>query len=228
LSAAPVVGSRLSASRAQPSTGSAIRHWPLRGAPPRLAHRPIAKEPAMSRLFLYSATFAALSYLPMAFAELQSLDNERLGAITGQDGISIRADVLAHMDSIAWNDNGGSVSMRNVFIDNGCVSASDCPDGRGGSLPYGAAQLGLSLPIFGIEQPTLQVDVVQGAGGQQQLALTLPDLTTINQQLNASGLPAQTIRMRVIGDVYVGNGRLGTIEIRDIQDISGTIKVWGH
>lgn len=182
----------------------------------------------MSRLFLYSATFAALSYLPMAFAELQSLDNERLGAITGQDGISIRADVLAHMDSVAWNDNGGSVSMRNVFIDNGCVSASDCPDGRGGSLPYGAAQLGLSLPIFGIEQPTLQVDVVQGAGGQQQLALTLPDLTTINQQLNASGLPAQTIRMRVIGDVYVGNGRLGTIEIRDIQDISGTIKVWGH
>lgn len=70
--------------------------------------------------------------------------------------------------------------------------------------------------------------MVQGAGGQQQLALTLPDLTTINQQLNASGLPSQTIRMRVTGDLYVGGGRLGTIEVRDIQDISGTLKIWGH
>ncbi|MFR0692234.1 DUF6160 family protein [Enterobacterales bacterium AE_CKDN230030158-1A_HGKHYDSX7] len=182
----------------------------------------------MPRLLLCTATFAALSYLPFAFAELQALDNERLGAVTGQDGISIRADVLAHMDSAAWNDDGGSVSLRNVFIDNGCVNAGDCPDGRGGSLPYGAAQLGLSLPIFGVEQPTLQVDVVQGASGQQQLALTLPDLTTINQQLNASGLPSQTIRLRVTGDLYVGGGRLGTIEVRDIQDISGTLKIWGH
>ncbi len=182
----------------------------------------------MPRLLLCTATLAALSYLPLAFAELQALDNEHLGAVTGQDGISIRADVLAHMDSVAWNDDGGSVSLRNVFIDNGCVNTGDCPDGRGGSLPYGAAQLGLSLPIFGVEQPTLQVDVVQGAGGQQQLALTLPDLTTINQQLNASGLPSQTIRLRVAGDLYVGGGKLGSIEVRDIQDISGTLKIWGH
>lgn len=182
----------------------------------------------MPRFLLCTATVAALSYLPFAFAELEALDNEHLDAVTGQDGISIRADVLAHMDSMAWKDDGGSVSLRNVFIDNGCVSAGDCPDGRGGSLPYGAAQLGLSLPIFGIEQPTLQVDVVQGAGGQQQLALTLPDLTTINQQLNASGLPSQTIRLRVTGDLYVGGGKLGSIEVRDIQDISGTLKIWGH
>jgi len=182
----------------------------------------------MPRLLLCTATLAALAYLPLAFAELQALDNERLGAVTGQDGISLRADVLARMDSVAWKDDGGSVSLRNVFIDNGCVSAGDCPDGRGGNLPYGPAQLGLSLPIFGIEQPTLQVDVMQNASGQQQLALTLPDLTTINQQLNASGLPSQTIRLRVAGDLYVGGGRLGIIEVRDIQDISGTIKVWGH
>jgi len=182
----------------------------------------------MSRLFVLSAATAALFHLSVSQAALEALDNERLDAVAGQDGINIRADVLARIGSVAWNDDGGSVSLRNVRIDNGCVSAGDCPNGRGGSLPYGAAQLGLSLPILGIEQPTLQVDVVRNASGQQQLALTLPDLTTINQQLNASGLPAQTIRLRVIGDLYVGNGRLGTLEIRDIQDISGTIKVWGH
>lgn len=182
----------------------------------------------MSRLFALSAATAALFHLSASQAALEALDNESLGAVTGQDGISLRADVLARIGSIAWNDEGGSLSLRNVYIDNGCVNAGDCPDGRGGSLPYGPAQLGLSLPIFGIEQPTLQVDVVKNASGVQQLALTLPDLTTINQQLNASGLPAQTIRLRVTGELYVGNGRLGTLEIRDIQDISGTIKVWGH
>lgn len=182
----------------------------------------------MSRLFALSAAAAALLHLSVSQAALEALDNASLGAVSGQDGISIRADVLAHIGSAAWNDDGGSVSLRNVSIDNGCVNASACPNGRGGSLPYGAAQLGLTLPIFGIELPTLQVDVVQNANGKQQLALTLPNLTSINQQLNASGLPAQTIRARMIGDLYVGNGRLGTLEVRDIQDISGTLKVWGH
>ncbi|MDF3932573.1 DUF6160 family protein [Pseudomonas citronellolis] len=161
-------------------------------------------------------------------AALEALDNEHLARISGQDGISIRADVMASIGKAAWSVEGGSVSLRNLVIDNGCTSAATCPDGRGGALPLGAAQLGLSLPVFGVELPTLQVDVVRGSGGQQQLALTLPDLTTINQQLNASGLPAQTIRLRVASDLYVGENRLGSIEIRDIQDINGTIKVWGH
>lgn len=175
-----------------------------------------------------SALCAGLLLCGTAQAAMEPLDNEHLGRINGQDGISIRANVLATVGKAAWVDNGGSVSLRNLKIDNGCTSAALCPDGRGGSLPFGAAQLGLSLPIFGIELPTLAVDVVRGAGGQQQLALTLPDLTTINKQLNTSGLPSQTIRLRVAGDLYVGEGRLGTIEVRDIQDISGTIRIWGH
>ncbi|ANI18036.1 MULTISPECIES: DUF6160 family protein [Pseudomonas] len=161
-------------------------------------------------------------------AALEPLDNENLGRITGQEGLSIRADVMASIGKAAWVDDGGSVSLRNLKIDNGCTSAAVCPDGRGGALPLGAAQLGLSLPFFGVELPTLQVDVVQGSNGQQQLALTLPDLTTINKQLNDGGLPAQTIRVRVAGDLYVGESRLGSLEVRDIQDISGTIRVWGH
>ncbi len=67
-----------------------------------------------------------------------------------------------------------------------------------------------------------------GSGGGQQLALTLPDLATINHQLIASGLPAQPIRLRVTGDLYMGDKWIGCIELRDIQDISGTLKIWGH
>ena len=44
----------------------------------------------------------------------------------------------------------------------------------------------------------------------------------------ASGIPAQRIRVRVAGDMYVGESRLGSIEMRDITDLRGTFKVWGH
>ncbi|KAF1052241.1 MAG: hypothetical protein GAK43_02030 [Stenotrophomonas maltophilia] len=172
---------------------------------------------------------AVLASLPLwTQAALLPLDNEALGRVTGQDGLSVRLDVQASIARIAWNDDGGSVSLRNVVIDNGCTSAALCPNGRGGAIALGPAQLGLSLPIFGVELPTVTVDVVRSSSGQQQLALGLPDLSTINEQLIASGLPAQTIHVRVAGDLYTGDNRLGSIEIRDIQDISGTIRVWGH
>ena len=119
-------------------------------------------------------------------AAMEALDNDSLSQVTGQAGISLRLDLRAGAARVAWVDDGGSLSLRNLVIDNGCVKASDCPDGRGGSIPLGAAQLGLSLPIFGVEQPTLALDVTTGSGGGQQLAISLPDLATINDQLIAT------------------------------------------
>ncbi|KUG36246.1 hypothetical protein AUQ38_20690 [Pseudomonas aeruginosa] len=159
---------------------------------------------------------------------MEALDNDSLSQVTGQAGISLRLDLRAGAARVAWVDDGGSLSLRNLVIDNGCVKAGDCPDGRGGNIPLGAAQLGLSLPIFGVEQPTLALDVTTGSGGGQQLAISLPDLATINDQLIASGLPAQRIRLRVASDLYIGDNSIGRIELRDITDLRGTIRVWGH
>ncbi len=174
-----------------------------------------------------AALLASLIATP-CLAELQALDNPALSDVAGQAGISIRLDLQARINQIRFSDTTGNVSLRNVKIDNGCVSPSDCPNGAGGFFALGPAQLGLVLPIFGVNQPTLMVDVVTGSNGQQQLQFTLPDLTTINEQLIASGLPAQRIRLRVASDMYVGESRLGSLEVRDITDLHGTIKVWGH
>jgi len=173
-----------------------------------------------------TASLLALS-LP-AHAALLPLDNQSLSEISGQAGISIRADVLATVREVRWTDDGGHASLRNVKIDNGCITPASCPNGAGGSFAFGAAQLGLTLPIFGVNLPTLKVDVVSNASGRQQLQLTLPDLTSINEQLVASGIPAQRIRVRVAADMHIGESRLGSIEIRDITDLRGTFKVWGH
>ncbi|WCD80761.1 DUF6160 family protein [Pseudomonas sp. TUM22785] len=170
----------------------------------------------------------ALLFCASSQAAMETLDNQQLSDVTGQAGISIRLDVMARIDKLSWTDSGNSVSLRNIRIDNGCDSPSACPNGAGGSFALGPAQLGLTLPIFNIDQPTLMVDVVKNASGKDQLVLTLPDLTTINDQLIQSGLPAQRIRMRVSSDMYVGDSSLGNIEIRDIVDLRGTIKVWGH
>ncbi|MBM7062448.1 hypothetical protein JQX08_17175 [Pseudomonas sp. UL073] len=157
-------------------------------------------------------------------AALLDLDNQTLSEVSGQAGISIRVDLQAQIRQLRWDDDGGSVSLRNVKIDNGCVSPGDCP----AAIAFGPAQLGLSLPFLGINVPTLQVDVVTAGNGQKQLQLTLPDLTTINQQLVQGGLDPVRIRVRLQGDMYVGESRLGTLAIRDINDLRGTIKVWGH
>jgi hypothetical protein len=173
-----------------------------------------------------TASLIALS-LPV-HAALLPMDNQSRSEISGQAGISIRADVLATIREVRWTDDGGHASLRNVKIDNGCLTPASCPNGSGGSFAFGAAQLGLTLPIFGVNLPTLKVDVVSNASGLQQLQLTLPDLTSINEQLVASGIPAQRIRVRVAADMFIGESRLGSIEIRDITDLRGTFKVWGH
>ncbi|MFP6848268.1 MAG: DUF6160 family protein [Pseudomonas sp.] len=180
------------------------------------------------RTFALPLAASLAAYALPSQAALLPMDNQSLSEVSGQDGISIRADVLATIKEVRWTDDGNYASLRNVKIDNGCTTPASCPNGSGGSFAFGAAQLGLTLPIFGVNLPTLKIDVVRNASGQQQLQLTLPDLTTINQQLVASGIPAQRIRVRMAADMYVGESRLGTFELRDITDLRGTFKVWGH
>lgn len=177
-------------------------------------HRPL------SILVLSLAASLATLALPCQ-AALLPLDNRSLGAVSGQAGLSIRVDLLARVAQVRWSDDGGHLSVRNLKIDNGCVNPGDCPNGAGGSFAFGAAQLGLTLP-------TLKVDIVTNGSGQQQLQVSLPDLTSINQQMLASGFPAQRIRLRVASDLYIGDKRLGSLELRDIVDLRGTLKVWGH
>lgn len=179
------------------------------------------------RPLLRRAACLAALIASTAQADLRGLDNQSLSEITGQAGISIRVDLQTQISQISWTDDGASVSLRNVKIDNGCVTAADCPNGAG-FLAFGPAQLGATLPSLGVNIPTLQVDVATASNGRRQLMLTLPDLTTINDELSSSGLAPLKIRVRAEGDLYVGNSRLGTVSIRDITDLRGTIKVWGH
>ncbi len=164
-----------------------------------------------------------------AQAALQALNNQDLRDVTGQAGITLTLDLKTQIGKVAWEDDGNSLQIRNLVIDNGCVAPGACPVG----VAYGAAKLYFINPM--VNAPTLKVDVVD-QGGTKKLQLQLPDLKTTSDQLLADGLITQplTIRLRIAGELGLGNqgtpgsSTLGAFEIRDISDIRSTIRVWGH
>lgn len=177
-----------------------------------------------TRLSVLPALGALLTLLASpSQASMQALDNQALSEVTGQDGVSLSIDLKANIGKISWNDDGGSLSLRNIEVDNGCVSPGDCPD----AVLYGPAKLYFSSGLANV--PTLKVDVINDAG-TQKLQFTLPDLKGTSDQMLADGIidTPLKIRLRIAGDMYVGESRLGSLVVRDVSNIQGTIRVWGH
>lgn len=181
--------------------------------------------PSLRRLLL----LASLLPLTQAQADLQPLDNQSLSDIAGQAGITLTLDMKLNAAKISWEDDGGSLQLRNLQIDNGCVAPGDCP----ASVAYGPAKLYFNSAL--VNAPTLKIDVVN-QGGTQKLQLALPDLKSTSDQLLADGLITTplTIRMRVAGDLGIGDAgapgssTLGRLEIRDLSNLQGQIRIWGH
>ena len=182
-----------------------------------------APDPLASTVFPGPALLASAA----SQAAMEALDNDSLSQVTGQAGISLRLDLRAGAARVACGRRRQPLAAQPGDRQR-LREGRRLPGRARRQHPLGAAQLGLSLPIFGVEQPTLALDVTTGSGGGQQLAISLPDLATINDQLIASALPAQRIRLRVASDLYIGDNSIGRIELRDITDLRGTIKVWGH
>ena len=89
-----------------------------------------APDPLASTVFPGPALLASAA----SQAAMEALDNDSLSQVTGQAGISLRLDLRARPGSPGWTT--AAASLRNLVIDNGCVKAGDCPDGRGGNIPW--------------------------------------------------------------------------------------------
>ena len=185
---------------------------------------------ARSRLCLLPALGALLTLLASpSQAAMQSLNDQALGEISGRDGVTLNLDLKANIGKISWQDDGGSLQVRNLTIDNGCNVPGLCPS----VVAYGAAKLYFQSSL--VIAPTLKVDVIDH-GGVQKLQLTLPDLKTTSDQLIADGLITEplTIRMRIAGELGLGNAgspgasSLGSFEIVNLSNIQGQFRVWGQ
>ncbi len=186
--------------------------------------------PSPTRLLSLASLLTAVSLISSpAQAALQALDNQALSQVTARDGITLNLDLKTNISKISWTDDGSSLQVRNLKIDNGCDVLGNCP----ASVAYGAAKLYFQSGL--VNAPTLKVDVVN-QGGTQKLQLTLPDLKTTSDQLLADGFITEPlkIRVRIAGEIGLGNAgspgasTLGKFEIRDITDIQGSLRIWGH
>jgi hypothetical protein len=163
-------------------------------------------------------------------AAMQSLTDQSLGEVTGRDGISVFVSLNAKIDTISYTDDGNSVSLRNLVIDSGTVNnLSSGPNMCAGGP--GTCFFNAGLGLMSADIPTLKVDIVNTtiSGVQtQQLALSLPNLSAYNEERLLGGNEPIDIKLRIKADMYVGESRLGAFEVRDIKDINGQIRVWGH
>lgn len=163
-------------------------------------------------------------------AAMQSLNDQSLGEVTGQNGISVFVSLNAKINKISYTDDGNSVSLRNVVIDSGTVNNLTSGPNMCAGGP-GTCYFNTGLGLMSADIPTLKVDVVStniSGTPTQQLALTLPNLTAYNEERILGGNDPIDIKLRVKADMYVGESRLGSFEVRDIKDITGQIRIWGH
>lgn len=179
--------------------------------------------PIRSLLSFFLAPALLVSATDQATVEV--LDNDSLNQVISQADISLCLDLRASTARTAWVSDGDSLSLHNLVVDSGYVKIGDCSGGRGGNIPLGAAQPGPSLPILDVEQPTLALDVTTSSGGGQQLAINLPGLATINDQLITSGLPAQRVHLRMADGLYIGDNSIGRTKLRDITNLCDTIGI---
>lgn len=188
---------------------------------PRLARPPLHLLPALGALLTLLASPAQ--------AAMQILNDQTLSEVSGQDGVTLNLELLATIGKISWEDDGNSLQVRNLTIDNGCGSGTSCPP----IVPFGPAKLFFQSSL--VSASTLKVDVINDAG-TQKLQLTLPDLKTTSDQLLGDGITTEPLklRVRIAGELGLGNAgspgasTLGRFEIRDLTDIQGTVRIWGH
>jgi hypothetical protein len=184
-----------------------------------------------SHTLLLPALGALLTLLAgPAQAAMQTLNDQSLGEVSGQDGISLFVSLNAKITKISYNDDGNSASLRNLVVDSGTVNNLTSGPNMCAGGP-GTCFFNAGLGLMSANIPTLKVDVITtniSGTPTQQLALTLPDLTTYNEERILGGNDPIDIKLRVKADLYVGESRLGSFEVRDIKDISGQIRIWGH
>lgn len=152
---------------------------------------------------------AVLSASFMAQAELKSMDDASMSAVTGQAGISIAGDFSGTVGNVAYIDDGNKLNLS-----------------------------GISMTGFAIaDENPLTIDVASkdiNGVATQQLVIGLPAMkgtvTVANINIGgnySSGTPASGNTPAVPAGV-AGGTSIGGLAISDINMGGSAIRVWGH
>jgi hypothetical protein len=187
------------------------------------------------KFFKLAAVAAALAGAALSASAMTSIQDDQLSQVTGQDGVSIVANLNINIGSFQYTDtdtNGGSVSFNNISIHGLMPMTVDVLNAAAFAGPTGAAAAAVAAQDIATNgAATLSAAQIGGiltataAGtgytGQDVVQFAFP---TINADASAV---SPTIK---VGSITTGNGgaSFGSFALNHL-DLQGT-QVWmyGH
>jgi hypothetical protein len=171
-------------------------------------------------LFKTCAIAAALCTAALSASAMTAIQDDDLSAVTGQDGVTIGADLKINIGSFKYTDTdatGGSVSMNNINITGMVVTTVDILNATTFSGAVGAAMAGYGLDSSEVGTnlgKLLSGGVYDGATDVVQFAFP------------AAGLDSRLAPSVSVASIKMGNSAasFGSMAINNI-DLQGT-KVW--
>ena len=174
------------------------------------------------KFFKLCAVAAALSGMALSASAMTSIQDEELSQVTGQDGVSIVADLHINVGSFEYSDSGATVNFNNIGINGMMVMTIDVLSGAQfqGAAQAALASYGLSAADIGTVLTATAAST--GFAGGDVVQFAFPDVGGVTAR---PATPTITV-----GSVTTGHGgaSFGSFAIRNI-DLQGT-KVWmyGH
>jgi hypothetical protein len=169
------------------------------------------------------ALVAALSTAAVAASAMEPIADADLSAVSGQDGVSIAADLHINMGSFTYTnttDNNASVSFKNVAINGTFATTLDVISGTSFTADV------FSPSVLGVTAVTAGNAATQGAAlagfyaGGDVVKIAIPKIAVeAGHELNFS-----------VGAIQMGGSTksFGAMAMNDIKLQGTTAYIWAH
>jgi len=194
------------------------------------------------KFFKKLAIATALTSLSLAASAMTPIADTELSQVSGQDGVSIAANLNVNIGSFQYSTNnnaagtgGGEVSFNNVAITGTFAATLDILNNSKFFQSTGATTLptGEAMTVLGLDAVKTQAADLAGfypltaAGtGTDVVKIAIPKIyATAGNQLNVT---VGSITMGSNGVANSANASFGSFALNNIQMQGTTVYIWAH
>lgn len=176
------------------------------------------------QLIKKTAVAAALSVFAVAASAMTPMQDESLSQVSGQDGVSIAADLNVRVGSFVYTDTdaaGGSVSFENIAFTGTIGVTMDIIDNPTFLTEvFSPAFLGVQNPANAADPAAQQAALAAFYPGGDVVKIAIPEIEL--QAGAALDMSVAAIRMGGATASY------GSIAMNDIQLQGTKVYIWAH